>query len=130
MAEPDAQLRRIVRGTLVACAALMALAAVAGGARAALGVAAGALVVGVSYRGVRAGIDAMIANGVGSTQRGASSPAWGFVRFITRFAMLGGVAYVMMVRLRAHPGWMLAGASSLVAAAACEAVRGLRRARS
>ena len=45
------------------------------------------------------------------------------MKFITRFAILGLIAYVMMVRLRAHPVWMLLGASSLVAAAALEAVR-------
>ena len=48
---------------------------------------------------------------------------WRLVKFITRFAILGVIAYVMMVRLRAQPVWMLIGASSLVAAAALEAVR-------
>jgi len=38
---------------------------------------------------------------------------------------MGGIAYVMMVRLRAHPAWMFVGASSLLAAVALEAVRAM-----
>jgi hypothetical protein len=40
--------------------------------------------------------------------------------------MLGLAAYVMMVRLRVDPVAMLMGVSALVAAAAVEAMRGLR----
>jgi hypothetical protein len=126
----DAQLRRLERTALAACGGLAVVAAVAGGGRALLGVIGGAAVVAVSYRAIRAGVNALTASAVERTLPSRSvSKAWGLVKFITRFAILGAIAYVMMVRLRAHPGWMLAGASSLVAAAAFEAVRGLRRAR-
>ena len=94
-------------------------AAVSGGLRAVLGVAAGGLIAAVSYGAIRAGVDALV-----STR--SSSTVWGLVKFITRFAILGAIAYVMMVRLRAQPVWMLLGASSLVAAAALEAVRAPR----
>jgi ATP synthase I chain len=128
MEGPDALLRRIERRSLASCAVLMAIAAVAGGFAAALAVAVGGLIVGVSYRGVRARVDAMV--GAGSdTPRRASSSALGLAKFIIRFAMLGGIAYVMMVRLRAHPVWVLAGASSLVVAVGLEAIRDARRAR-
>lgn len=129
--EPDAQLRRIVRNAAAVVVLGIVAAAVSGsGMRGALGVAAGGLIVAVSYRGIRAGVDAMTKGAAaGQDPSPSTSVTWSLVKFITRFAMLGGIAYVMMVRLRAHPGWMLAGASSIVAAAAFEAVRGARRAR-
>lgn len=113
--------------------AVTAVAAVAsgGGLRALLGVAAGGAIVAVSYRGIRAGVDGMVAASAADAGTSPSGSAtWRLVKFLTRFAMLGAIAYVMMVRLRAHPGWTLAGASSIVAAAALEAIRGIGRARS
>ena len=106
---------------------MIVVAAASGGLRAALGAIAGGLLVAVSYRAIRGGVDALVASGVGdgSGTRGPSA-TWGLVKFITRFAILGAIAYVMMVRLRAQPVWMLLGASSLVAAAALEAVRAPR----
>ena len=130
--ESDAQLRRIGRTAVVVVALGAVVAGVTGGgARGVLGVLAGGAIVAVSYRGIRAGVDALVGrSAAGDATTPAGSATWGLVKFITRFTILGGIAYVMMVRLRAHPGWMLAGASSLVAAAALEAVRGGRRARS
>jgi hypothetical protein len=40
-----------------------------------------------------------------------------------RYALLGFMAYVMIARLRLPPVWLLAGASSIVAAVAVEAAR-------
>jgi hypothetical protein len=141
--ERDPLLNRVQRDTTVVCAALMVVATVAGGWRAALGVVAGGLVVFVSYRGIKAGIDGLMAGsavrdpiaGEGSADAHSGLPvpdfvapsrAWTLVKFITRYGILAAVAYVMMVRLRAHPVWMVAGASSFVAAVAVEAVRQLR----
>jgi len=130
--ETDPQLRRIARNArwTFLCALAAAAAAdiaTADDAGAVLGVAAGGLLVMVSYRAIRAGIDAIVAAGAaGEAPSPAVSRAWGLVKFITRFAILGAIAYVMMVRLRAQPVWMLLGASSLVAAAALEAVRAPR----
>jgi hypothetical protein len=123
---PDAQLRRIERTALLTWCGVLVVAAAVSGARAALGVIAGGLIVAASYRAIRGGVDALVmaAAGAGGT-RGASA-TWRLVKFITRFAILGAIAYVMMVRLRAQPVWMLLGASSLVAAAALEAVRAPR----
>ncbi len=123
--DADPRLRRMERRALW-IAGIMAAAAVAsgGGMRAALGVLGGALVAGVSYRGVVAGVDAVVSAGPGAAQsKPAEGVTWRLVKYITRFAMLAIIAYVMMVRLRAQPVWMLVGASSLVAAAALEAVR-------
>ena len=133
--EPDARLRRLERRALWVSALMIVAAALSGGGlRAVLGVAAGTAIVAMSYTAIRAGVDAMVmsmATSGASASRATTSWAalWRLVKFITRFAILGLIAYVMMVRLRAHPGWMLAGASSLVAAVALDVVRELRRAR-
>src|SRR5688572_18566420 len=125
---PDAQLRRIERRAFVAFALVLITAvATGGGMRAVAGVIGGGLLVAVSYRAIRDGVDAAVSAGMaGSATTRGPSGAWRFVKFITRFAILGAIAYVMMVRLRAQPVWMLLGASSLVAAAALEAVRAPR----
>ena len=129
--ETDTQLRRIERLSLLTFGiTVVAALAAGGGVPAVLGVIAGGALVAVSYRAIRAGVNALLPDRAGRNRKQrAVSAAWRLVKFITRFAILGGIAYVMMVRLRAHPGWMLAGASSLVAAAALDAVRELRRAR-
>jgi hypothetical protein len=130
--EPDPRLRRIERRALWVSALTIVVAAVSGGdLPAVLGVAAGTAIVAMSYTAIRAGVDAMVMNvaasGAAATGTTTSWGAvWRLVKFITRFAILGLIAYVMMVRLRAHPIWMLLGASSLVAAAALEAVRAPR----
>jgi hypothetical protein len=124
MAEPDPRLRQIQRNALWVSAIMIVIATAAGGFRAALGVFGGALLVAVSYRAIHAGVDAAVLAGRGKNTR--RSTVWRLVKFITRFAILGLIAYVMMVRLRAHPVWMLLGASSLVAAAALEAVQAPR----
>lgn len=112
---PDPLLHRVERDATIICLGLAGVALAAGGWRALLGVAAGGLVILVSYRGIKAGIDGVLLRG---SRRG---PA--LVKFVTKYAILAFAAYVMMVRLRAHPVWMLAGASALVAAVAVEAVR-------
>jgi hypothetical protein len=130
-AEPDV-LRRVERRSLWVFAILLVAAAVSGGGvRAVLGVVGGGLVAAVSYRAIRSGVDGIVAAGVrpgtgGAAATGSASAAWRLVKFVTRFAILALIAYVMMVRLRAQPVWMLLGASSLVAAAALEAVRAPR----
>jgi hypothetical protein len=125
MAEPDPRLRQIQRNALWVFAIMVVVATAAGGGlRAVLGVVGGALLVAVSFRAIHAGVDAVVLAGGGRNTR--RSTIWRLVKFVTRFAILGLIAYVMMVRLRAHPVWMLLGASSLVAAAALEAVRAPR----
>ena len=124
MADPDPRLRQIQRDMLWVVAIMIVVATAAGGLRAVLGVVGGALLVAVSYRAIHAGVDAVVLAGSARVTR--RSTIWRLVKFITRFAILGLIAYVMMVRLRAHPVWMLVGASSLVAAAALEAVRAPR----
>ena len=95
--------------------ALVALILPWGGAWAAFSVACGGGLAGVSYRGIRSGVDAAITG-----QKGRILP---LVKFFTRHAILAFTAYVMLTRLRVSPVGLLAGASSLVAAATFAAVR-------
>jgi hypothetical protein len=121
VAETDPGLRRIERYSVVACAAL----AVAAGVLtrridAPLGVLGGGALVAISYRGIKAGISAVVTGG--------SKPvAIGLVKFFTRYAILALAAYVIMARLRLPPVAVLAGASSFVIAVMAEALRGLSR---
>lgn len=127
-AEPDPQLRRIERTAVIACALTMLAAALSGGGwRGILGVMGGGVLLAVSWRGVRSGVDAALQTAsVDSRSSRRRSTAWRLVKFVTRFAILALLAYVMMVRLRAQPWWMLAGATSVVAAPVIEVFRQLR----
>ncbi len=93
-----------------------------------LGVIGGGLLVAVSYRGIKGGIDALVGGMVGDGARGSgrAQAAIGLVKFFTRYAILAAAAYVIMARLRLPPIAVFAGASSLVVAVAVEAVRPVR----
>ena len=119
---PPAGLERLER-----TAALLATAAVAaalfvpgGGTWMALSVAGGALLTGASYVAIKRGVgglaDAVLAGRRPRTPRG-------FVLFVLRYALLAGMAYVMIARLRLHPIGLLGGASVLPLAAVLEAIR-------
>ena len=124
MTEHDSVLRRIELNAVVVCAAMTAVAAIVSrqpGA-AALGVLGGGALVVVSYRGIKAGTDAL----VGAMARGGrhgGRTAVGVVKFLTRYAILGAAAYVIMARLRLPPMAVFLGASSIVVAIAIEAFR-------
>jgi hypothetical protein len=129
--ESDPTLRAVQRNALVIAAAMTAAALfVRPRPQFALAVAAGALLVGVSYwtltRGVSA-LAAMLANGPGEApkpRRQAGRELW---KLVLRYALLALLAYVMIARLRLHPWGLLAGASSVVAGVSVEAVRLLVR---
>jgi hypothetical protein len=119
-------LRRVERGALAACV-LMAVAAWAlarGRVAAPTGVLGGGLLVLISYRGIKGGIDALVGSGSGGAT-GRARTAIGLVKFFTRYAILAAAAYVIMARLRLPPVAVVAGASSFVVAVAIEAVRGV-----
>lgn len=119
-------IERIARDTAIVCALMVALAAVWKRDFATpAGVAAGGLLVGLSFWAIQGAVDTLIRHrSDGETPRKRSG--FQLVKFFTRHAMLGLAAYVMMMRLRADPVAMLMGVSSLGAAAAVEAMRGLR----
>ena len=95
--------------------ALVALVLPSGGTWAAVSVLCGGLLAWVSYRGIRSGVDAAL-----SGQKGRGFP---LVKFFTRYAILAALAYVMLARFRVSPVGLLAGVSSLVAAACVAAAR-------
>jgi hypothetical protein len=130
MTERDPVLRRVERDGTIACGVMAVGAAlVARGTRleAALGVVGGGLLVAVSYRGIKGGIDALVGgmSEAPSANRRVQA-AIGLVKFFTRYAILAAAAYVIMARLRLPPVAVFAGASSLVVAVTLEAVRALR----
>ena len=123
LSERDPFLRRIERDAVVACLAMAAVGAVMwwGEPDIPFGVLAGGLLVTLSYRGIKSGIDAVVRRArVGRAAR------WALVKFFTRYAIVAAAAYVVLVRVRLHPAAVVAGASSLVIAAAAEAVRTAR----
>jgi hypothetical protein len=122
--DADAQLRRLERTAIVACL-LMAVAALIltrGRVGPALGVLGGGLLVGVSYWTIGSSVTGLAKSvGGGSAPR----PHIGLIvaKVTGRYALLTLLAYVMIARLGLHPVGLLAGASSVVAAASVEAIR-------
>jgi hypothetical protein len=84
----------------------------------------GGLLVAISYRGIKGGVDTLVGAVSGRPKTGARV-AIGLVKFFTRYAILAAAAYVIMARLRLPPLAVFAGASSFVVAVAIEAVRGV-----
>ena len=127
--ESDPLLRRLEWDAVRACGlmALLALAWRRGQPDVALAVVAGGVLAAISYRGIKGGVDALVTTVL--EREGAARPArsWALVKFFTRYAILALVAYLVVVRLRLHPIGIVAGASSVVVAAAVEAVRIARR---
>src|SRR5437868_10779153 len=97
-AERDPLLRRIERDAVIVCGVTVVAAAVASGDRlaAALGVAGGGTLAWVSYRGIKGGIDALVAatsrdregaglgdaqHGGGASEFGRGSAWYGLVKF-------------------------------------------------
>jgi hypothetical protein len=113
-------LSRFERDALIACAAMATVAAAAWpdrGLSAGAGVLGGGLLSALSYRGLKGLVLAL--------DEGQHPSPRTLVNFFTRHAILAVAAYVMLARLRLHPVAVLAGASSLVVAAAVAAVRAL-----
>jgi hypothetical protein len=135
----DAVLRRIERRSLwlTAVAAGATLAAPGGGSIAATGVVGGAMLVILSYLVIRRSVNGLTMAIV--TRRADGEPAppdpgdetaprkhvrpVGVGLFVVRHALLAGIAYVMIARLRLPPFALLGGASVIVLAAAAELVR-------
>jgi hypothetical protein len=143
IADPDPLLRRLQTGALVWCAGLVAAALALFPDRPAIagGIAGGGLLTAVSFYAISSSIDALLAvmgpaaaaPGSGGDGAGPAPPETrrnagaALLKLAGRYALLGLLAYVMIARLRLHPVGLIVGASSLVAAAGFEAVRGLAR---
>jgi hypothetical protein len=125
--EADPLLRRIGRTAMVVCAGMATLALIFSPSHlmSAAAVIGGGLIAGASYWSIQSGVTALVDRMV----TGASSPPRPqtvratALKLTGRYALLGFAAYVMIARLRLPPLGLLAGASSIVAAVAVEAVR-------
>jgi hypothetical protein len=98
----------------------LALAVPGGGTRMALSVAGGSLLAATSYWAIKRGVSGLAASLLRRESVGTPRGAAGFV---FRYALLAGMAYVMIARLRLHPIGLLAGASVIPLAATIEAIR-------
>jgi len=108
-------LERLQRNALVSCAVMAAAAlAITRDWRAGLAVLGGGVLIATSFLSIRGGIDDM------ASRRRAGRA---LLKIAGRYALLAFLAYVMIVRLRLPPLGLIAGASSVGAAAAVEAVR-------
>jgi len=107
-------IERLQRNAVAACLLMTAIAAVATRTLAApAAVLGGGLLVGISFMSIRGGVDLASNRSAGLALQ----------KLAGRYALLGFLAYVMIARLRLPPLALMAGASSVVAAAVVEAVR-------
>jgi hypothetical protein len=113
----DPFLRRLESTALVVCGAMTVAALALYGWRPAAAVIGGGVLIGFSYWTIGSSVTAL----TGGTH--APRIGWIVVKVFTRYALLVLLAYVMIARLRLHPLGLLAGASSVVAAASVEAGR-------
>jgi hypothetical protein len=111
----DILLDRLQRDAAVICAA-MALVAVAltRDWRAGAAVLGGGLLIATSFLSIRGGVEDLAAHG----RAGRA-----LLKVVGRYALLAFLAYVMIARLRLPPVGLIAGASSVAAAALVEALR-------
>ena len=124
----DPLLRRVERRAIAFAVAASAVAAIVpgGGWPAAAGVAGGAALVGVSYWAIRTGVTSLTEAAMTQAETGRRVRR-GLLSLVLRYALLAGMAYVMIARLRLPPIALLIGASVMVVAAALELVGGARR---
>ena len=127
-AEADPLLRRLERTAWIACLVMAGAAYIVsrGQWRPVFGVLGGGLLIAVSYRTIGSGVSGLVERAARPAGAGGPPPAGvgkTAVLVVFRYALLALLAYVMIARLRLHPLGLLAGASSVVAAAAVEAVR-------
>jgi hypothetical protein len=135
MSGADAFLRRLERTAIVVCLAMAGAALVIARGRSgpAIAVLAGGLLIGVSYWTIGLGVHALAGAFLRPPGDGAEADeqpttaaprtGWTVSRVLLRYALLALLAYVMIARLRLHPIGLLAGASSVAAAASIEAGR-------
>jgi hypothetical protein len=128
--EADPMLRRLRRNAILACLGMAVAAYVLGRGRWApvFGVLGGGLLIGISYRTIGSGVSSVVELMAVPRQTGDRDPVppkvgRTMVLVIGRYALLALLAYVMIARLRLHPLGLLAGASSVAAAAGIEAFR-------
>jgi len=129
--EADPSLRRIQRDSAVIAVAAAAVALVVqrGRSEGALGVLAGAGLMGVSYAAIKSGVTALLQRTAAAGQAAPGERAsrgrvaWILFKFIGRYVVVGVIAWTVLVPLRAHPLGLFAGVTVPVLAIGLEAVR-------
>ena len=95
-----------------------------GSLAAAASVLAGGTLMAVSYVTMKASVDGIVALfGGDGTRRSRAHVGRIALKMAGRYALLALLAYVMIARLRLQPVGLMAGVSSVVAAASIEAIR-------
>jgi hypothetical protein len=134
--DADASLRRVERDAAViaVAAAAAALAIQRGRLDGALGVLAGAGLMGFSYAAIKGGVTAIVSRAASpadgekaGSQASKGRLAWLAARFIGRYLVIGLAAWAVLVPLRAHPVGLFVGVTVPVAAIGLEAFRLSRR---
>lgn len=118
----DALLDRLQRTAAMCCIAMALVALVI--TRdwwAAVSVMGGGVLIGISFVSIRGAIEGLASGPHDHAPRPTAGRL--LVKMAGRYALLALLAYVMIARLRLHPLGLVAGASSVVAAAALEARR-------
>ena len=111
-------IERLQRNALIFCLVMTVIVAVlARNVAAPAAVLGGGALVAISFLSIRGGVDDLA---------GRRRVGLAVLKITGRYALLGFLAYVMIARLRLPPLALMAGASSVVAAAVVEAVRLLR----
>jgi hypothetical protein len=129
--ETDPSLRRVQRDSAViaVAAAALALAVQRGRPEGALGVLAGAALMGFSYAAIRGGVTALLQRAAAASQAAPGDRlskgrlAWILVKFIGRYLVVGVTSWAVLVPLRAHPLGLFAGVTAPVFAIGIEAAR-------
>ena len=126
---PDLLLQRLWRTAVLACLLMAGVALLIFGGSAACGVLGGGLLIGISFYHLASGTGDLAALVGGETTRAQKRQIAGrlALKLAGRYALLAFLAYVMIARLRLHPLGLLAGASSVAAAAFVEAARFLAK---
>lgn len=115
--------RRLERDTAIVLVASAAVAVPFWGWKMAGGVLGGGLLAAVSFRALKRGVLAIGPPSPGQEGRPPVSAARVAAGLAVRYALLLGVGYVIIGRLRLHPLGVLTGVSAVVIAAMVEAVR-------
>jgi len=132
--DADPSLRRIQRDSAVMAigAAVLALVLQRGRPDGALGVLAGAALMGFSYRAIGGGVDAIVRKASGQKEAAPGTlgrkrgVVWALVTFIGRYLVIGLAGWVVLVPLHANPLSLFAGVSVPVLAIGIEAARLVR----
>jgi len=114
----DDLLARLQRRAILSCLVMAAIGVAIGGWWTALAVLGGGLLIGISFVSIESAIAVVF-------ERRRAGRA--LLKIVGRYALLGFLAYVMIARLRLPPLGLIAGASSVVAAAALESLTLLRK---